>query len=323
MSLDNDDRVSSNHECRICRMGEENESLLINPCECRGTVAFVHATCLSQWLQTQHSTANLFGDRPERSGRSSSSVRVSNTIRCEICNAPYRLMWSRSEIEAQDWRKCCTCQHEKQGEICGGVFELIGVASSLPTLLFLGYYIDEVEGKDMESLWVRIFFGFASFLLYLYFPVVLITIWKRVEALVSHWVLVADSRQRSNTEQITVEEVSSRNQFLYCYPRYLLQYMSFGDCCNQICPCLSRQHHRSAACLVIVAVAVSFEIMLCIFASRAIELLGSSAALGLMTSVSVRYAKSAFDFNLDRSQTQQQGNEDTLPLYQAQGQSHQ
>lgn len=38
--------------CRIC-LGEESDlGLFVSPCNCRGTLRFVHPTCLKQWIQT-------------------------------------------------------------------------------------------------------------------------------------------------------------------------------------------------------------------------------------------------------------------------------
>lgn len=35
--------------CRICHMGEPQHEL-INPCNCRGTLGYVHRRCLESWL---------------------------------------------------------------------------------------------------------------------------------------------------------------------------------------------------------------------------------------------------------------------------------
>ena len=38
-------------ECRICLSGFENSgNRLVSPCECQGSVRFVHEGCLMQWL---------------------------------------------------------------------------------------------------------------------------------------------------------------------------------------------------------------------------------------------------------------------------------
>ena len=39
--------------CRICRSGGER---LYHPCKCAGSIKFVHAACLTQWLQHSGNT---------------------------------------------------------------------------------------------------------------------------------------------------------------------------------------------------------------------------------------------------------------------------
>ncbi|OZC05132.1 zinc finger, C3HC4 type [Onchocerca flexuosa] len=39
--------------CRIC-LEEDNESNLISPCECRGSLQFVHIRCLQHWFDVMH-----------------------------------------------------------------------------------------------------------------------------------------------------------------------------------------------------------------------------------------------------------------------------
>jgi hypothetical protein len=49
-SLENGSKCDSYLMCRICHE-EANSDLLISPCECNGTLNFVHQACLSKWLQ--------------------------------------------------------------------------------------------------------------------------------------------------------------------------------------------------------------------------------------------------------------------------------
>ena len=66
---------SFENSCRICFETEENidtlnelkKKRLIHPCLCKGSMKFVHETCLKDWLQKSPSEA------------------------CQICNFPYRI----------------------------------------------------------------------------------------------------------------------------------------------------------------------------------------------------------------------------------------
>jgi len=59
-------------ECRICRDVASVGAALITPCGCRGSVAFVHSSCLLRWLKFSHGAA-LHG-RPF----------------CTVCQQPFR-----------------------------------------------------------------------------------------------------------------------------------------------------------------------------------------------------------------------------------------
>lgn len=56
--------------CRICRGDGEHEALFA-PCACRGSMEWVHPSCLQQWRDTSQN--------PE------------SRVRCETCKQPYRL----------------------------------------------------------------------------------------------------------------------------------------------------------------------------------------------------------------------------------------
>ncbi|KAM3719384.1 E3 ubiquitin-protein ligase [Dirofilaria immitis] len=73
--------------CRIC-LEEDNESDLISPCECRGSLQFVHTQCLQHWFDVMH----------ER--------------RCQICKTQYELEdrgmkpyteWTLPQPLSDDW----------------------------------------------------------------------------------------------------------------------------------------------------------------------------------------------------------------------------
>ncbi|KAG8347753.1 RING variant domain [Trypanosoma vivax] len=65
--------------CRICRDDEVDESV-ISPCECIGSVRWVHRSCLDEW-------------RISSVGRNKEYVRL-----CEICRKPFRIGISRHKL---------------------------------------------------------------------------------------------------------------------------------------------------------------------------------------------------------------------------------
>jgi hypothetical protein len=53
-------------ECRIC-LSEENEKDIVSPCDCKGSVKYVHKECLQKW------------------------VDVKGSLKCDICKERYNL----------------------------------------------------------------------------------------------------------------------------------------------------------------------------------------------------------------------------------------
>lgn len=41
-------------QCRICLAGSSLENLTASPCQCSGTMGFLHSSCLTQWLSTRN-----------------------------------------------------------------------------------------------------------------------------------------------------------------------------------------------------------------------------------------------------------------------------
>eukprot|EP00746_Dinoflagellata_sp_MGD_P085133 gnl/MRDRNA2_/MRDRNA2_33723_c0_seq1.p1 gnl/MRDRNA2_/MRDRNA2_33723_c0~~gnl/MRDRNA2_/MRDRNA2_33723_c0_seq1.p1 ORF type:complete len:573 (-),score=63.14 gnl/MRDRNA2_/MRDRNA2_33723_c0_seq1:245-1963(-) len=52
--------------CRICLCGDEVEKL-VHPCQCKGSMEWVHSVCLCKWIAQRNST----------------------TMRCDVCRAPF------------------------------------------------------------------------------------------------------------------------------------------------------------------------------------------------------------------------------------------
>ncbi|TKY90489.1 hypothetical protein EX895_000487 [Sporisorium graminicola] len=81
--LDDDaDHQSNQAICRICLesaasdgYGGESLGRLLSPCRCKGTMKYVHATCLDQWR--------------------AASARSLSAVACDQCGAPYRFRKSK------------------------------------------------------------------------------------------------------------------------------------------------------------------------------------------------------------------------------------
>jgi hypothetical protein len=71
-------RLSGDRSCRVCWGGDEDGNPLIQPCQCRGSLAFIHRRCLQQWRQVCRENG-----------------RRRKAALCDICGAPLVLPGSR------------------------------------------------------------------------------------------------------------------------------------------------------------------------------------------------------------------------------------
>ncbi|RZC43119.1 E3 ubiquitin-protein ligase MARCH2-like [Asbolus verrucosus] len=100
--------------CRICYDNEKDEPL-IAPCHCKGTVAFVHRSCLERWLAE------------------------SNTTMCELCHVVFRTERSPKYTSQQSiWRWLKS--HHTPGGIGRGVrSDIIACTVITPVAIIITY----------------------------------------------------------------------------------------------------------------------------------------------------------------------------------------
>ena len=65
--------------CRICLSEEEPENCLISPCNCTGSMKYIHETCLKEWLE---------GKKHMKETEIVNSYIWKN-LECEICKSSY------------------------------------------------------------------------------------------------------------------------------------------------------------------------------------------------------------------------------------------
>ena len=66
--------------CRICLCEEEPENPIISPCECTGSVKYIHVNCIREWLE---------GKKHKKETQYVNSY-IWRGLECEICKAPYK-----------------------------------------------------------------------------------------------------------------------------------------------------------------------------------------------------------------------------------------
>ncbi|XP_014681466.1 PREDICTED: uncharacterized protein LOC106821257 [Priapulus caudatus] len=142
-----DDRI-----CRICLDGETGDTL-IRPCFCRGTAAWVHRSCLEEWLT------------------------ISDSYECELCQYLYSI---RVEVKPiYKWKRPATNPGVFGPYIC----LLVGILCFCTPLIcyILGYSAVQVKSflRDAYSMWkVLAMMGFGIITLSLYLVSFAYCIWR-------------------------------------------------------------------------------------------------------------------------------------------------
>ncbi|KAF5301200.1 hypothetical protein FQR65_LT08935 [Abscondita terminalis] len=88
--------------CRICYDGDKDEAI-ITPCRCKGTVAFVHRTCLEKWLAESNSTSCElchYVYRTERTPKYTARESIWRWFRYHPQNAGFPIRGLRNDIFA-------------------------------------------------------------------------------------------------------------------------------------------------------------------------------------------------------------------------------
>ena len=62
--------LDENTNCRICMEKGEPDSYLCIPCKCIGSISYIHADCLKEWIKT------------------------CGSVECEICHSMYKKKWT-------------------------------------------------------------------------------------------------------------------------------------------------------------------------------------------------------------------------------------
>jgi hypothetical protein len=73
--------------CRICFEESEEDSPLIVPCKCSGSIQYIHEGCLNQWIDTNH--RRLI---PALAHEDEITLKH---VRCELCHERYKIRYNR------------------------------------------------------------------------------------------------------------------------------------------------------------------------------------------------------------------------------------
>lgn len=73
--------IPSNATCRICRGEATSDNPLFHPCECKGSIKYLHEPCLLEWISARNLDVNKPG----------------SIIKCDICHYPFKFKTKYSD----------------------------------------------------------------------------------------------------------------------------------------------------------------------------------------------------------------------------------
>ncbi|XP_022111842.1 E3 ubiquitin-protein ligase MARCH8-like [Acanthaster planci] len=153
--------------CRICHCEGDEESPLITPCLCLGSLQHVHQACIQQWIKS------------------------SNTKACELCRFPFIMQTKLKPVGK--WEKLDMTTSERRKIICSVSFHIIAITCVIWALYVL---IDRTStelhtggpnsGIKEWPFWTKIVvvaIGFTGGLVFMYVQCkVYLQLWRRLKA---------------------------------------------------------------------------------------------------------------------------------------------
>ncbi|XP_024864931.1 E3 ubiquitin-protein ligase MARCH8 isoform X2 [Kryptolebias marmoratus] len=153
---------SSQDICRICHCEGDEESPLITPCHCTGSLRFVHQACLQQWIKS------------------------SDTRCCELCK--YEFIMETKLKPLRKWEKLQMTASERRKIMCSVTFHVIAITCVVWSLyVLIDRTAEEIRAGILEwSFWTKLVvvaIGFTGGLVFMYVQCkVYIHLWKRLKA---------------------------------------------------------------------------------------------------------------------------------------------
>ncbi|KAM9618195.1 E3 ubiquitin-protein ligase MARCHF8 isoform 1-T1 [Trichechus inunguis] len=157
---------TSGDACRICHCEGDDDSPLITPCHCTGSLHFVHQACLQQWIKS------------------------SDTRCCELCK--YEFVMETRLKPLRKWEKLQMSSSERRKIMCSVTFHVIAITCVVWSLyVLIDRTAEEIkQGQATGALewpfWTKLVvvaIGFTGGLLFMYVQCkVYVQLWKRLKA---------------------------------------------------------------------------------------------------------------------------------------------
>ncbi|XP_057257066.1 E3 ubiquitin-protein ligase MARCHF8 isoform X1 [Pezoporus wallicus] len=157
---------TSGDTCRICHCEGDDESPLITPCHCTGSLHFVHQACLQQWIKS------------------------SDTRCCELCK--YEFIMETKLKPLRKWEKLQMTASERRKIMCSVTFHVIAITCVVWSLyVLIDRTAEEIKQGQTTGIlewpfWTKLVvvaIGFTGGLLFMYVQCkVYVQLWKRLKA---------------------------------------------------------------------------------------------------------------------------------------------
>ncbi|XP_006147743.1 E3 ubiquitin-protein ligase MARCH8 isoform X1 [Tupaia chinensis] len=157
---------ASGDACRICHCEGDDESPLITPCRCTGSLHFVHQACLQQWIKS------------------------SDTRCCELCK--YEFIMETKLKPLSKWEKLQMTASERRKIMCSVTFHVIAITCVVWSLyVLIDRTAEEIKQGQATGIlewpfWTKLVvvaIGFTGGLLFMYVQCkVYVQLWKRLKA---------------------------------------------------------------------------------------------------------------------------------------------
>ncbi|XP_074855972.1 E3 ubiquitin-protein ligase MARCHF8 isoform X2 [Carettochelys insculpta] len=157
---------TSGDVCRICHCEGDDESPLITPCHCTGSLHFVHQACLQQWIKS------------------------SDTRCCELCK--YEFIMETKLKPLRKWEKLQMTASERRKIMCSVTFHIIAITCVVWSLyVLIDRTAEEIKQGQTTGIlewpfWTKLVvvaIGFTGGLLFMYVQCkVYVQLWKRLKA---------------------------------------------------------------------------------------------------------------------------------------------
>ncbi|KAL5236516.1 hypothetical protein ACI65C_003926 [Semiaphis heraclei] len=145
--------------CRIC-YDEDKKECTISPCNCVGSHAHVHVTCLEQWLS------------------------VSKSNRCDICSYTFKTV--ERSLTVYEWfqeRRNCQgfCQQFTVMFFFVSVWCLVLIACGMKTI---EYFLDTKDKNSFSNGFLMTIITFAMAAMLWFWLIIFSSIWKRMNMVI-------------------------------------------------------------------------------------------------------------------------------------------